>query len=340
MMVADFDLSHANTLALPGIAAHAVVAQSVDDVRRGIDVCLSRDLSVEVLGEGSNVVVQPRVPGCVLLPRLEWIRCESVDDRVRVSAGAGVHWNDLVRHCIAQRWHGLENLALIPGTVGAAPIQNIGAYGVEMESRFDYLDAVSCADGRVVRFDRDACEFAYRESLFKRSDAERFVIVEVGFLLDREFTPVTTYPDVSDELARMGARVDAVSIAEAVVRVRRRKLPDPRRVPNAGSFFKNPVVDARTLDRLRAVLGPMPVYPGAAGTKVSAARLIEAGGWKGRTFGRAGVWPRQPLVLVNLGGATSADVLGLADAIADDVATRFGVVLEREPRLLGRPLER
>ena len=163
-------------------------------------------------------------------------------------------------------------------------------------------------------------------------------LLDIGWFsrwIARTFVPVTSYPDVRDELSRMGSGADAVRLAEAVTRVRRRKLPDPRQIPNAGSFFKNPVVDSASLERLQAAIGSVPTYPAPAGTKVSAARLIDACGWRGRRLGRAGVWARQPLVLVNHGGATSADVLALAGAIAEDVGTRFGISLEREPRVIG-----
>jgi UDP-N-acetylmuramate dehydrogenase len=329
------ELTHRNTFALPSVAEHALEPTTVEEVQRSIERCLARGWRVEVLGEGSNVVLQEWMQGCLVVPRLEWIRVDESGSEVRVCAGAGVRWNDLVRFCIAQGLHGLENLVLIPGRVGAAPMQNIGAYGVEMESRFDHLLAVSCRDARLVRFERVDCEFGYRDSVFKREGPERFIVVEVAFVLDRRFSAVTDYPDVREELARGGKVVSAVSVADAIARIRRRKLPDPRRVPNAGSFFANPVVDAATLDAIRGAIGTVPSFPAPEGIKISAARLIDACGWKGRRIGRAGVWPRQPLVLVNLGQARATDVLALADAIVDDVGSRFGVRLEREPRLIG-----
>jgi UDP-N-acetylmuramate dehydrogenase len=330
----DVELRQRNTLALPSRAACVLRADSRAGVREAVLRARDEGWALEVLGEGSNVVLRDRVPGCVLEPDVGGIACEARGDQMLVTAGAGVRWNDLVRWCIAQRCFGIENLALIPGRVGAAPIQNIGAYGVEIESRIDHVEVVAIEDGRTCRFDRADCGFGYRDSRFKRESGS-YVIVGVGLLLDRAFHPVAEYPDVRDELSRLAGPPGAAQIAEAVVRVRRRKLPDPRRVPNAGSFFKNPVVDTVTLERLQDRLGHLPTYPAPGGVKVSAARLIDACGWKGRRLGRAGVWWRQPLVLVNLGGARARDVLGLADAIADDVGDRLGVTLELEPRVIG-----
>jgi UDP-N-acetylmuramate dehydrogenase len=246
-----------------------------------------------------------------------------------------VRWHDLVRRCVGQGLFGIENLALIPGLVGAAPIQNIGAYGVELESVFDHLTAVSSRDGSVQRFDRPECGFGYRDSRFRRDAADGHVIVDVALRLVRRFDANASYPDVREEVRRIGGAANAARLADAVIRVRRRKLPDPRTVPNAGSFFKNPIVSRAEFDRLRGRVERLIGYDAADGVKIPAARLIDAAGWKGKRLGRAGVWPRQPLVLVNLGGARARDVLALAAAIVADVAARYGVVLELEPRILG-----
>jgi UDP-N-acetylmuramate dehydrogenase len=331
----DADLQRSNTLALPSRADRLVIARQVDEIREVVSLCGERGWRIEVLGEGSNVVLRDRLPGCVVRPDLRWVHAEEQGERVYVHAGAGVHWHELVRWCIGLGFFGLENLALIPGTVGAAPIQNIGAYGVEMESRFDHLLAVSTRDARLERLGRDACGFGYRDSVFKRDGEARFVIVEVTFLLSRTFRPVTDYPDVREELARLGGPLSAARVADAVIRVRRRKLPDPRHVPNAGSFFKNPTVTEARFRALSARLPGLQGFPVGDGRKISAARLIDACGWKGRRAGGVGVWWRQPLVLVNLGGARGQDVLAFAEAIADDVGDRFGVELEHEPRILG-----
>jgi UDP-N-acetylmuramate dehydrogenase len=331
----DVDLQALNTLRLPSRAECFANPESEEAAREAVAEARSKGLEVTILGGGSNVVLRTRVPGCVIVPRFRHIRIERSEDGCKVIAGAGVVWHELVRFCLGQGLYGLENLALIPGCVGAAPIQNIGAYGVELAERFDSLTAISCRDGSSVVMNVQQCGFGYRDSVFKRLPPGSFLIASVTLRVSRDFAARTDYPDILHELAVMGTRHSGVAVAEAVVRVRRRKLPDVRRVPNAGSFFKNPVLDADQVNSLRDQLGNLPSYPDANGIKVAAARLIDAAGWKGRHIGRAAVWQRQPLVLINRGGARAADILGLAHAIQEDVATRFGVVLELEPAVIG-----
>jgi len=333
-VVTRCDLTSRNTLRLPGVAERVAFVATVDDARRVVEREHGR---LHVLGGGSNVVVHARVPGCVVVPRLDGIRAADDGDTTLVRAGAGVRWHDLVRFCIGRGLCGIENLALIPGLVGAAPIQNIGAYGVELDTVFERLTAVSCTDGTVHDFDRTACDFGYRDSRFRRAVGDRYLIVEITLRLSGRFARNVAYPDVGAEVRRLGRAARAADVAEAVIRVRRRKLPDPRRVPNAGSFFKNPVVSRVQYDALRARLPGLLGFDAPGGVKIPAARLIDAAGWKGKRLGRAGVWPRQALVLVNLGGARAPDVLALAAAIVDDVAVRYGVALELEPQILGSP---
>jgi UDP-N-acetylmuramate dehydrogenase len=252
-----------------------------------------------------------------------------------VTAGSGESWHELVRWSIGRGLSGIENLALIPGTVGAAPIQNIGAYGTELAETLHTVHAVDRATGEALAMDAAQCELAYRDSVFKGPLADRLVITAVTLALTRTFRPVLGYPDVSRELAQMGARPTSASVAEAVIRVRRRKLPSPRTLGNAGSFFKNPVIDAQSLARLRAVLPSLPARPAGDRSRIPAAALIDACGYKGVRRGRVGVWFRQPLVLVNYGGATAHELLALADEIRASVANRFGVTLELEPSVIG-----
>jgi UDP-N-acetylmuramate dehydrogenase len=255
-----------------------------------------------------------------------------------VTAAAGENWHELVRFCLGQGLEGLENLALIPGLVGAAPIQNIGAYGVELADHFVHLTALDSRTG-VIRTLRAAdCGFGYRHSVFKTPAGAHWIVLSVTVRLHRHGARVLDYPDLRLELDRVGwDRPSAVQVAEAVIRVRRRKLPDPRRHGNVGSFFENPQVPeavARSAHERVPALTLRAAGPGQV--KLSAAQLIDACGWKGRTRGAAGVWHRQPLVLVNRGSATGADVLALAEAIRGDVAERFGIRLQLEPRVLGQ----
>ena len=334
-------LGSENTLGLPCHAGRVVRALTEEDV-----VALVQDVgngrgrltsALTILGGGSNVVLRRRLPGVVCLMRTRGFRQEPCKGGALVSAAAGERWHDLVRYALGQGLAGLENLALIPGSVGAAPIQNIGAYGVELSERFVSLRALDIRLGRIVRFTARECDFAYRDSFFKRPDGEGFIILDVSIRLLRRAAPMISYPDVQLELARLGRqRPSPAQVAEAVIRVRRRKLPDPRFTGNAGSFFKNPEVTLEAAAAARATLPRLVEHPAPRGRiKLSAAQLIDACGWKGRSMGRAGVWRRQPLVLVNLGGAAAADILALGEEIRRDVATRFGITLELEPRVLG-----
>ncbi|MBU9433860.1 UDP-N-acetylmuramate dehydrogenase [Burkholderia multivorans] len=289
-----------------------------------------------VLGGGSNVVFTRDFDGLVLLDEIAGRRVvRDDDDAWYVEAGGGENWHAFVGWTLEQGMAGLENLALIPGTVGAAPIQNIGAYGLEMNAYFDSLVAVELATGRSERFDAARCAFGYRDSFFKRDGRGRFAIVSVTFRLPKRWTPRLGYADVTRELDARGISPAAATprdVFDAVVAIRRAKLPDPRELGNAGSFFKNPVIDRAQFDALHARAPGVVSYPQPDGrVKLAAGWLIDRCGWKGRALGAAAVHDRQALVLVNRGGATGADVLALARAIQHDVRTQFGVELEPEP---------
>ncbi|MGF6568193.1 UDP-N-acetylmuramate dehydrogenase [Paraburkholderia sp. GAS333] len=296
-----------------------------------------------VLGGGSNVVLTGDFGGLVLLMAMrgrEVVRED--DDAWYVEAAGGEPWHEFVAWTLSQGMPGLENLALIPGTVGAAPIQNIGAYGLEMCERFASLRAVELATGEVVELDAQACQFGYRDSFFKREGRERFVITSVTFRLLKVWQPRAGYADLARALAA-GASASAApgsddalptaqAIFDAVVAVRRAKLPDPLELGNAGSFFKNPVVDAAQFDALKLREPEVVSYPQPDGrVKLAAGWLVDRCGWKGLAMGAAAVHERQALVLVNRGGASGAEVLALAKAVQRDVLARFGVELEAEP---------
>lgn len=294
------------------------------------------NLPVLVLGGGSNVVFTHDFDGLVLLDEIAGRHVVREDDDAwYVEAGGVENWHAFVAWTLENGMPGLENLALIPGTVGAAPIQNIGAYGLEMRTYFDSLVAVELATGRSERFDAAHCAFGYRDSFFKREGRGRFAIASVTFRLPKRWTPRLAYADVTRELDARGIAPDAATprdVFDAVVAIRRAKLPDPLVLGNAGSFFKNPVIDAGPFDALRARAPDVVSYPQPDGrVKLAAGWLIDRCGWKGRALGNAAVHDRQALVLVNRGGATGAEVLALARAIQDDVRERFGVELEPEP---------
>ena len=336
--MAGADLSRCNTLGLPSRADRLVLVNSEAQLQEVL-VTARRAGPVTVLGGGSNVVLLPRVPGTVLVMQTRGMQVQPVGADVGlVTAAAGERWHDLVRFVIGQGWGGLENLALIPGSVGAAPIQNIGAYGVELADRMVGLRALELATGVIRRFERADCGFGYRDSYFKQAGRDRYVIIDVTLRVYRTPPLVVDYPDLIGELTAMGcARPAAVDVAEAVVRVRRRKLPDPRQIGNAGSFFKNPVISAAAARALAGREAGLSMHAlEDDGVKLAAAQLIDRCGWKGVRRGSVGVWRRQALVLVNFGGASASELLGLSETIRRDVQARFGVELELEPRVLGQ----
>ena len=298
-----------------------------------------RDAPPLLLGEGSNVLFAGDVDAAVITLKTRGV--EELDGdatAVRYRIAAGEHWDDLVRWTLAQGHAGLENLILIPGSVGAAPMQNIGAYGVEAGEFIEAVDAFDLGERRFVHFTHAECAFAYRDSLFKRNP-DRWLITAVTLRLPRTWTPRCEYAGVRDELKRMGVeRAAPIHVADAVINLRTRKLPDPNVIGNAGSFFKNPLVPAAQADALRAEHPSLPCWSAAdASSKLSAAWLIEACGFKGLREGDAGISNRHALVLVNHGNATGAQLWALAQRVRAGVHARFGVMLEPEPRVIGGP---
>jgi UDP-N-acetylmuramate dehydrogenase len=333
----DFDLSSRNALALAARARHYISVTDLDGARAALRFARDRRLPVTVLGAGSNVVLAGDLPGLVIHMAIRGRRV--VAERaggLELEVGAGEDWHGTVEYCLQRGWYGLENLALIPGTVGAAPVQNIGAYGVELESRFQCLTALELATGRIRHFDRAACGFGYRDSVFKREECDRWLIASVRLSLRRVPAPVLDYPALRDVFGdRLAGDVSPEEVARAVVALRRERLPDPAQTPNAGSFFKNPVVTEASARALAARHPGLVTFPApGGGVKLAAAWLIERCGWKGVQRGGAGVHERQALVLVNRGGGADA-LLALARAVRASVAERFGVELEIEPRILG-----
>ena len=334
----DAPLQSLNTFGLPARAAWFATIETPFQLAPLIAMPEWKRLRRFVLGGGSNLILTGDFDGLVLHVRISGRQRVAEDaDAWFVRAGAGENWRDFVRWTLDRGWPGLENLSLIPGTVGAAPIQNIGAYGLEMAERFHCLEAVDLETGETVYFDRATCRFGYRDSVFKREAVGRYLITSVTFRLPKRWQPITRYIDVARELEARGlADPTAREVADVVVAIRSRKLPDPARIGNAGSFFKNPQVDPVTFQGLISRHPDLPHYPQVDGrVKLAAGWLIERCGWKGRVLGSAGVYERQALVLVNRGGARGEDVLRLARAIQASVRAAFGVELEPEPVFLG-----
>jgi len=323
-----------NTFGLPSSASTLVRIGSEADVKKVVNHTELGRAPKFILGGGSNLVLTKDVDLCVLKIEIKGRRLlETREDAWIVEVGAGESWHDTVQWCLDQGLSGLENMALIPGTVGAAPVQNIGAYGVELKDRFESLDAVDLITGRTVTLSAAQCAFGYRDSVFKQDLKNKSVITTVRLRLPRPWVPVLGYMELERKIAETAnIRPDARQIFDWVCEVRRAKLPDPLVIGNAGSFFKNPVVSA---EQCRDIIGRDPEivhYPLDDGTyKLAAGWLIDACGWKGKSIGRAGVYERQALVLVNRGGASGAEVVTLARAIQESVYGRFGIRLEPEP---------
>jgi UDP-N-acetylmuramate dehydrogenase len=327
-----------NSFGLPAVAATLIRLDEEADVRRVVDHPEHGRARKFILGGGSNIVLTRDVGDVVLKVEIMGRRIlEERDDAVIVEAGAGENWHGIVQHTLDQGFGGLENLALIPGTVGAAPVQNIGAYGLELADRFESLDAVDLVTGRTVTLDARACRFGYRDSLFKQVGfsglAGKSVITRVRLRLPRPWRPMLGYLDLQRKIEETGNTApDARQIFDWVCAVRRAKLPDPAVIGNAGSFFKNPVVTAEQCRDIIARDPHLVHYPMGDGSfKLAAGWLIDACGWKGKGVGGAGVYDKQALVLVNRGGARGAEVVTLARAIQESVYGRFGIRLEPEP---------
>lgn len=332
----NVDLTPFNTLALPGQAARY---QKITAPGQLTESALANEKRF-VLGGGSNLVLDGDFPGLVLhmaIPGKRLVK-EDADDWY-IEAGAGENWHDFVQWTLQQGCPGLENLSLIPGTVGAAPIQNIGAYGLEVCERLQNVTAWDFAKREFITLDAAQCRFAYRDSLFKQQGwhlSGRMAITSVVFRLPKAWVANTRYADVTNELsARQVTAPTPQEVANAIVAVRQRKLPDPASIPNAGSFFHNPVVDAVRARELTAAWPSLPNYPQPDGrVKLAAGWLIEQAGWKGKDLGPVGMYEKQALVLINRGGATGADVRRTMAAVQADVQARFGIPLTPEPVFL------
>ncbi len=331
---AGVSLKPYNTFGLPAVAKTLVHITSDADVRGVVDDKVLGRAPKFILGGGSNIILTRDMPQVVLKVEVKGMRLvETRGDAWIVEAGAGESWHELVDFTLSEGLPGLENLALIPGTVGAGPVQNIGAYGVELSDRFESLDAVDLVTGRSITLGPHTCAFGYRDSIFKHALAGRSVVTRVRFRLPRPWRPVLGYLELQKKIQETGIETpDARQIFDWVCAIRRAKLPDPAAIGNAGSFFKNPVV---TPEQCRDIIGRDPEivhYPMPDGSvKLAAAWMIDACGWKGKSVGEAGVYEKQALVLVNRGAAIGSEVMTLARAIQESVYGRFGIRLEHEP---------
>ena len=318
-----------NTFGIPAIASVFVELDHSVDLSEYVR-SLSDPSEVFVLGEGSNILLVSERSNVIIHPVMKGIELtDETDDHVTVRAGAGEHWDDFVGWCVDRHYAGVENLSLIPGSVGACPVQNIGAYGTEAEETIIMVETIEKTTGKFISFTNQQCEFGYRNSLFKKNKG-KYIITAVRFNLSKRFEPNIRYAGLETELSCYPS-VTLENVRQAVISIRNRKLPDPSKLGNSGSFFKNPTIDAKKSDEINQIYPQAPLYPAACGLwKISAAWLIQQCGWKGIREGNVGVYPQQPLVIVNYGGATGKEILDFARKIIGSVHQKFGIRLEPE----------
>jgi len=335
MIQSDIDLQPYNTMTIAARARHFCSANSLEEVREALRFAQAQQLPILPLGGGSNIVLTGDFPGLALHLGMRGLEFEVLDDGVRIRAAAGENWHQLVMRSVELGYGGLENLALIPGNIGAAPIQNIGAYGVELKDTFEQLTAIEIASGELVTFSAEECNFGYRDSIFKGPAKDQYLISEVVLKLSGTWQPRVSYPALQQYFDEQGLARDALTpaqVASAVIDIRNSKLPNPVEIPNAGSFFKNPVVDAGQYQTLKTAHPELVAFEAGDHWKLAAGWLIDQAGWRGFRKNGVGVHDRQALVLVNPGHRCGSEVVNLAREIASDVQLKFGVTLEPEPR--------
>jgi UDP-N-acetylmuramate dehydrogenase len=332
----NVSLKSFNSFAIPASAKLFANIESEEDL---IALLRSPDLNSNellILGGGSNILFTKDFDGVVIKMSIKGISSRTESNKIIVTAGAGEVWNDLVGFCVAHNFAGMENLTLIPGTVGASPIQNIGAYGVELKDVFQSCNAYEIATGKLRTFQYEECKFGYRDSIFKKELKGKYIIVSVDFKLNNNPTVNTSYGAIEQELASRNISSPTIAdVSSVVAHIRVSKLPDPATIGNAGSFFKNPILPVTEFERVRITHPDLVHYPAGDGyVKLAAGWLIEQCGFKGMIFGQTGTWKNQALVLVNQGSATGQEVYSFSEQIIDAVYHKFGVKMEREVNIL------
>lgn len=333
MIRSDVSLKTLNTFGISASAKFFSEASNEDQVRAIIQTNEFSSNNNLILGGGSNLLFTENFNGIVLKNNISGIEViRETDEAVYVKAGGGVVWHDFVLYCIKKGWNGLENLSLIPGSLGASPMQNIGAYGVEIKDIFEELEAIHLKTGEINYFNNSDCKFNYRESVFKTSLKGEYLISRVTFKLSKKMNFNTSYGIINQQLEAMNITdLTAKSISDAVVAIRQSKLPDPKKIGNSGSFFKNPIVSNGQFEKLKLNFPTVVGYPsGDKSTKLAAGWLIDQAGWKGKKFNNYGVHKNQALVLVNYGGATGKEIYNLSEEIMQSIKEKFNVALERE----------
>jgi UDP-N-acetylmuramate dehydrogenase len=333
----NISLKSYNTMGIEARAKYFSTFSSPDELNELMDLSSMSKERKMILGGGSNILFTGNFDGWMLKNEITGIEeIKEDNNHVYVKTGAGENWHAFTQYCIAHNWAGVENLSLIPGNVGAGPMQNIGAYGVEIKDVFEELEAYSLADKKIYTFTLNDCGFDYRESIFKGKYRDQFIILTVTFRLNKTPRFKTTYGAIEQELRRMGIHeLSIAAIAQAVINIRTSKLPDPEKIGNTGSFFKNPSVDREKYEALKKDFPAIVAYDNPDGTvKLAAGWLIEQCGWKGFRKGDAGVHAHQALVLVNYGNAKGKEIFDLSEKILNSVKNTYDVQLEREVNIV------
>lgn len=336
-LLQNHSIKHLNTFGVDVSAKYFVEIFSEDELLELLSNDKLKSVQKLVLGGGSNILFTRNFDGLIIKISIPGINViEENSESVFIEAGAGVEWNELVKFCVDKNFGGIENLTLIPGTVGAAPIQNIGAYGQELSVPFDSLDGVFIESGKKQSFEKKDCRFSYRSSIFKEELKNKFIITAVRFLLSKKPETNTTYKELSGYLSeKQITNPDIKDISDAVAEIRRSKLPDPEVIGNAGSFFKNPIVDTGFYSKLKNDYSDIVSFPSLSDKiKISAGWLIEKCGWKGKRLGDVGTSPEHALVICNFGNATGQEILEFTMRIKEEVANKFGIKLEEEVNIL------
>jgi len=326
-----------NTFNIKVDADYFAEVASTSDLSEVSEFLVKNKLPYLILGGGSNILFTKNFNGLVVKVSIQGIEILKEDEHhIFVKAGAGVTWDDFVAYCVNRKWGGIENLSLIPGSVGASPVQNIGAYGVEMKDHFFELEYYNFEKKEIERFYFEDCHFGYRYSIFKNELKGKGMVLNVTFKLDKNPQFVTGYGSIQSELDKIGEKyLSLKTLRDVVISIRRSKLPEPEDIPNAGSFFKNPVINEKQFMDLQKSFPEVVFYKQKNGSvKLAAGWLIDNCGWKGKSLGKAGVHKNQALVLVNLGNANGFEIYNLSEKIKQSVMDKFGVELEREVNVL------
>jgi len=332
----NISLKPFNTFGIDKKARFFIQAVSEMDILQALEKSKELNLPLFILGGGSNILLTKDLNAIVLKIEINGIQLvKKTDEEVFVEVGAGENWHEFVLYCIKNEWAGVENLSLIPGTVGASPMQNIGAYGIEIKEVFHCLKAINRITGKQETFLWEDCRFGYRESVFKNDLKDQYIITKVEFRLKRKPTFHTEYGAIAQTLEEMNIKdLSIKSISDAVIKIRQSKLPDPKVIGNAGSFFKNPTVSVDRFEKIKSNYPMVPGFPNDEGVKIPAAWLIEQSGWKGKTFGKIGVHKLQPLVLVNYGGGDGKEIAELSKQIQASIEEKFAIRLHAEVNFL------